>query len=211
MNSLSTNYRAYGASSSTTNPPSSPDLSFLAGRTTDIHSLLLAHAATLMQASGGDAKQKIDSMRMRQSHGREARDIANQIESLINQLGTDTKKTTKLNDGIREFFDKYDLKITIDDSGTRKTLQEWESRSRKVGESGYTGPSGGSGDYRADHLRALKATAESRSEEATDSRTIEQIEINKFLQEYNGVSTLANTIISSRGQQLNQINGSMRS
>ena len=57
----------------------------------------------------------------------------------------------------------------------------------------------------------MKAAAESRSEEATDSRTIEQIEINKFLQEYNGVSTLANTIISSRGQQLNQINGSMRS
>lgn len=185
--------------------------SFSAGRAIDIHSLLLAHAATLMQASGSDAKEKIDLMRSRQSHGRQARDVANQIETLINQLGTDTSKTTKVGDGIREFFDTHDLLITVDDSGTKKTLQAWESRAKKFGEAGYAGPAGASGDYRADHLRALKAAAESRSEEATDSRTIEQIEINKFLQEYNGVSTLANTIISSRGQQLNQINGSMRS
>ncbi|MCE4061576.1 hypothetical protein LXM60_15340 [Pandoraea sputorum] len=208
MTSIQSNVYRYGASAS---QQMSPDVTLTSTRTVDIHSLLLAHAATLMQASGGDAKLKIDSMRARQAHGREARDVANQIETLINKLGTSTTATTKVGDGIREFFDKHDLKITVDDSGTKKTLKDWEARSHKVGEDGYAGPSGASGDYRADHLRALKAAADSRGEEATDSRTIENIEINKFLQEYNGVSTLANTIISSRGQQLNQINGSMRS
>jgi secreted effector protein SseB len=211
MTMLNTLRGAYGTSAFSPSSSASTDSTLTNGGAIDMHSLLLAHAATLMQAAGGDAKDKIDSMRQRQSHGREARDVANQIETLINQIGTDTSKTVKVGDGIRKFFDKYDLEITIDDSGKKQTMQQWEKRTHKFGENGYAGPSGSSGDYRADHLRALKAAAESRSEAATDSRTIEQIEINKFLQEYNGVSTLANTIISSRGQQLNQINGSMRS
>lgn len=205
MMMLDTPRAGYGATPLASQPTHS---TLTSARTIDMHSLLLAHAATLMQAAGNDAKEKIDSMRRRQSHGREARDVANQIETLINQLGTDTSKTVKVGNGIRQFFDKYDVEITIDDSGTKRTLQQWENRPRKLGERNYVEPSR---EFRADHLRALKAAAESRSEAATDSRTIEQIEINKFLQEYNGVSTLANTIISSRGQQLNQINGSMRS
>ncbi|WP_087721968.1 hypothetical protein [Pandoraea sp. PE-S2T-3] len=171
----------------------------------DFHGLLAQYGTMMMEAGAEDANYKIQEMKKRQAQGREAREAANQIEKLINDVGSDNAKKVKIGAGIRGFFEKYDIEITTSDDGTKKTITKWEGRTEKG-----TQPSGGHGDYNAAHLRALKAAAEGFGEQASDSRTVDQIEINKTLQQYNGASTLVNTIISSQGSQLNQINGSLR-
>ncbi|AKM30407.1 hypothetical protein AB870_10260 [Pandoraea faecigallinarum] len=174
----------------------------------DFHGTLAAYAMLMMEMNNGEAQNMIQEMQSRQKEGQEARDAANQIESLINEIGSDTSKKVALGDGIRGFFDKHNIEITVSQDGTKKTLMEWEGRTRRVGESGYTTRT--TEDYSAANLRSLKAAAEGFVEKASDSRTVDQIRINKKLQEYNGASTLVNTIYSSQGSQLNQINGSMR-
>ncbi|VVE70918.1 hypothetical protein PCA31118_03696 [Pandoraea captiosa] len=174
----------------------------------DFHGTLAAYAMLMMEMNNGEAQNMIQEMQSRQKEGQEARDAANQIESLINEIGSDTSKKVAVGDGIRGFFDKHNLEIAVDQNGTKKTLMEWEGRDKRVGESGYTSRT--TADYTAANLRSLKAAAEGFVEKASDSRTVDQIRINKKLQEYNGASTLVNTIYSSQGSQLNQINGSMR-
>ncbi|MCI3204925.1 MULTISPECIES: hypothetical protein [Pandoraea] len=176
----------------------------------DFHGTLAAYAMLMMEMNNGEAQNMIQEMQSRQKEGQEARDAANQIESLINDIGSDTSKKVALGDGVRGFFDKHSIEITVDQNGTKKTLMQWESRSKRLGESGYQAPTGTNNEYSAANLRALKAAAEGFVEKASDSRTVDQIKINKKLQEYNGASTLVNTIYSSQGSQLNQINGSMR-
>ncbi|WP_087691107.1 hypothetical protein [Pandoraea sp. PE-S2R-1] len=171
----------------------------------DFHGLLAQYGTMMMEAGAEDANYKIQEMKKRQAQGREAREAANQIEKLINDVGSDNAKKVEVGAGIRSFFDKYNIEITTSDDGTKKTMRQWEGR----GANDKT-PSGGNGNYNAAHLRALKAAAEGFGEQASDSRTVDQIEINKTLQQYNGASTLVNTIISSQGSQLNQINGSLR-
>lgn len=201
----------------------------------DFHGTLAQYAMLMMEMNNGEAQNMIQEMQRRQTQGQEARDAANQIEELINELGTSDKKIA-VGEGIRKTFDKYDIEITTDANGTKQTLQQWEGRDKKVGEEGYLSlakrksapsgivtPSGAYGfafaaalkaqaqpTYTAAQLRSLKAAAEGFTEQASDSRTVDQIKINKKLQEYNGASTLVNTIYSSQGSQLNQINGSMR-
>ncbi|ODP31272.1 hypothetical protein [Pandoraea sp. ISTKB] len=176
----------------------------------DFHGTLAAYAMLMMEMNNGEAQNMIQEMQSRQKEGQEARDAANQIESLINDIGSDTAKKVALGDGVRGFFDKHSIEITVDQNGTKKTLMQWEGRTRRLGESGYQAPTGTDNEYSAANLRALKAAAEGFVEKASDSRTVDQIKINKKLQEYNGASTLVNTIYSSQGSQLNQINGSMR-
>ncbi|VVE00713.1 hypothetical protein [Pandoraea anhela] len=176
----------------------------------DFHGTLAAYAMLMMEMNNGEAQNMIQEMQSRQKEGQEARDAANQIESLINEIGSDTAKKVGLGDGIRGFFDKHNIEISVDQNGTKKTLMQWENRTKRLGESGYQAPTGGNNEYTAANLRSLKAAAEGFVEKASDSRTVDQIKINKKLQEYNGASTLVNTIYSSQGSQLNQINGSMR-
>lgn len=171
----------------------------------DFHGLLAQYGTMMMEAGAEDANYKIQEMKKRQAQGREAREAANQIEKLINDIGSDNAKKVKVGASIRNFFEKYDIEISTGDDGKKQTITKWEERNQKG-----TEPQGGAGDYNAAHLRALKAAAEGFGEQASDSRTVDQIEINKTLQQYNGASTLVNTIISSQGSQLNQINGSMR-
>ncbi|VVD82923.1 hypothetical protein PCO31110_01228 [Pandoraea communis] len=173
----------------------------------DFHGTLAQYAMLMMEMNNGEAQNMIQEMQRRQKEGQEARDVSNQIESLINDIGSDTSKKVAVGDGIRGFFDKYNIEITVYADGTKKTMKEWELRDKRVGESGYTTYTG---EYSAANLRSLKAAAEGFTEQASDSRTVDQIKINKKLQEYNGASTLVNTIYSSQGSQLNQINGSMR-
>lgn len=178
--------------------------------TLDFHGAIAQYAMLLMEMNNGDAQMMIQEMQRRQKEGQEARDAANQIESLINELGSDTSGTKTLGDGIRGFFDKHNIEITVYADGTKKTLMQWENRTVRLGEANYQAPSGNNGNYTAANLRTLKAAAESFTEKASDSRTVDQIKINKKLQEYNGASTLVNTILTSKGSQVNQINGSMR-
>ncbi len=165
----------------------------------DFHGTLAQYAVLMMEMNNGEAQHMIQEMQRRQKEGQEAREVGNLIESLINDIGSDTSKKKTVGDGIRAYGD-----------GTKKTMMEWESRTKRVGEPGYTTPTGGNAQYNASDLRTLKAAAEGFTEQASDSRTVDQIKINKKLQEYNGASTLVNTIYSSQGSQLNQINGSMR-
>jgi secreted effector protein SseB len=173
----------------------------------DFHGTIAQYAMLMMEMNNGEAQNMIHEMQRRQKEGQEAREAANQIESLINEIGSDTSVKKTVGDGIRAFFDKHNIEITVYADGTKKTLKEWESRDKLVGEPGY---STYTGEYTAAQLRSLKAAAEGFTEQASDSRTVDQIKINKKLQEYNGASTLVNTIYSSQGSQLNQINGSMR-
>lgn len=175
----------------------------------DFHGTLAQYAMLMMEMNNGEAQHMIQEMQRRQKEGQEAREVGNLIESLINDIGSDTSKKKTVGDGIRAFFDKHNIQITVYGDGT-KTMMEWESRTKRVGEPGYTTPTGGNAQYNASDLRTLKAAAEGFTEQASDSRTVDQIKINKKLQEYNGASTLVNTIYSSQGSQLNQINGSMR-
>ena len=176
----------------------------------DFHGTLAQYAMLMMEMNNGEAQNMIQEMQRRQKEGQEAREVSNLIESLINDIGSDTSKKMLVGDGIRGFFDKHSIEITVYGDGTKKTMMQWEGRDKRVGEEGYTAPSGNSGQYTASDLRTLKAAAEGFTEQASDSRTVDQIKINKKLQEYNGASTLVNTIYSSQGSQLNQINGSMR-
>ncbi|QBC33447.1 MULTISPECIES: hypothetical protein [Pandoraea] len=176
----------------------------------DFHGTLAQYAMLMMEMNNGEAQHMIQEMQRRQKEGQEAREVANLIESLINDIGSDTSKKKLVGDGIRAFFDKHNIQITVNGDGSKKTMMEWESRTKRVGEPGYTTPTGSSAQYNASDLRTLKAAAEGFTEQASDSRTVDQIKINKKLQEYNGASTLVNTIYSSQGSQLNQINGSMR-
>ncbi|WP_374627047.1 hypothetical protein [Pandoraea sp.] len=176
----------------------------------DFHGTLAQYAMLMMEMNNGEAQHMIQEMQRRQKEGQEAREVSNQIESLINDIGSDTSKKKLVGDGIRAFFDKHSIEITVYDDGTKKTMMQWEGRTKRVGETGYTTPTGGNAQYSAADLRSLKAAAEGFTEQASDSRTVDQIKINKKLQEYNGASTLVNTIYSSQGSQLNQINGSMR-
>ncbi|AJE98105.1 hypothetical protein [Pandoraea apista] len=176
----------------------------------DFHGTLAQYAMLMMEMNNGEAQNMIQEMQRRQKEGQEAREAANQIESLINDIGSDTSKKVTVGDGVRAFFDKHNIEITVYGDGTKKTMMQWENRTKRVGEDGYSAPTGGSAQYSASDLRTLKAAAEGFTEQASDSRTVDQIKINKKLQEYNGASTLVNTIYSSQGSQLNQINGSMR-
>lgn len=176
----------------------------------DFHGTLAQYAMLMMEMNNGEAQHMIQEMQRRQKEGQEAREVGNLIESLINDIGSDTSKKKIVGDGIRAFFDKHNIQITVYGDGTKKTMMEWESRTKRVGEPGYTTPTGSNAQYNASDLRTLKAAAEGFTEQASDSRTVDQIKINKKLQEYNGASTLVNTIYSSQGSQLNQINGSMR-
>lgn len=172
----------------------------------DFHGTLAAYAMLLMEMNNHEAQGMIAEMQRRQSEGTESREISNEIDSLINELGSDTSGKKYVGESIRAFFDKHDIVMSVYADGTKKTMKEWEGRQKKVGESGYVAP--GSDDanvkYNAAELRVLKAAAESFTEKASDSRTVDQIKINKKLQEYNGASTLVNTIYSSQGSQLNQ-------
>ncbi|VVE14243.1 hypothetical protein [Pandoraea terrigena] len=176
----------------------------------DFHGTLAQYALLMMEMNNGEAQNMIQEMQRRQKEGQEAREVSNMIESLINEIGSDTSKKQAVGDGIRGFFDKHNIRITVYDDGTKKTMMEWEKRQKRVGEPGYVTPSGDGTQYDAAELRTLRAAAEGFTEQASDSRTVDQIKINKKLQEYNGASTLVNTIYSSQGSQLNQINGSMR-
>ncbi|ALS66418.1 hypothetical protein AT395_16815 [Pandoraea apista] len=172
----------------------------------DFHGTIAQYAMLMMEMNNGEAQNMIHEMQRRQKEGQEAREAANQIESLINEIGSSSSKK-QVGDGVRRFFDKHSIEITVSADGTKKTMMAWEGRTTPLGASGS---SGYTGQYSAAELRSLKAAAEGFTEQASDSRTVDQIKINKKLQEYNGASTLVNTIYSSQGSQLNQINGSMR-
>ncbi|VVE89056.1 hypothetical protein [Pandoraea bronchicola] len=176
----------------------------------DFHGTLAQYAMLMMEMNNGEAQNMIQEMQRRQKEGQEAREVSNLIESLINEIGSNTSTKKLVGDGIRGFFDKHSIEITVYGDGTKKTMMQWEGRDKRVGENGYTTPTGSNAQYTAADLRTLKAAAEGFTEQASDSRTVDQIKINKKLQEYNGASTLVNTIYSSQGSQLNQINGSMR-
>lgn len=188
--------------------PASPGNAALnrVARMPDFHGTIAQYAMLMMEMNNGEAQNMIHEMQRRQKEGQEGREAANQIESLINDIGSGTSKK-QVGDGIRRFFDKHNIEITVHADGTKKTLMGWEGRTTPLGASGA---SGYTGEYSAAELRSLKAAAEGFTEQASDSRTVDQIKINKKLQEYNGASTLVNTIYSSQGSQLNQINGSMR-